>query len=78
VANVFAAPITTPPAANAPKMPSTRPRTRGVCPMYFQPSRNWRLMLCWDSRWRSSLLPPISRMPNRTVSAVTSRDSALR
>ncbi len=36
--NVGAKPITVPPAANAPSMPSTRPRTTGVDPTNFQPS----------------------------------------
>jgi hypothetical protein len=46
VANVFAVPMTMPPAANAPKIPRMRPRTSGVRPMYFQPSTNCRIMLC--------------------------------
>ena len=39
-------PTTMPPPANAPKMPSTRPRTSGVWPTYAQPSTNSRNMLC--------------------------------
>ena len=38
----WAVPTTMPPPANAPKMPSTRPRTSGVLPTYFQPSTNCR------------------------------------
>ena len=34
----WASPITMPPAANAPSMPRTSPRTNGVVPTYRQPS----------------------------------------
>jgi hypothetical protein len=73
-----AVPITMPPPANAPKMPSTRPRTSGVPPMYFQPSTNCRTMLCsafFCLRWRLPAL--ISRIPKNTTRAVARRDRAL-
>ena len=35
-------PMTNPPAANAPIMPPTRPRTTGVVAMKSQPSTTWR------------------------------------
>ena len=73
-----AVPMTMPAPANAPKMPSTRPRTNGVPPMYFQPSTNCRNMLvsarcAFRSRWPSL----ISLMPKNTTAAVAARESAL-
>ena len=66
---------TMPPPANAPRMPSTRPRTSGVWPMYFQPSTNWRSMLCSVRSPLGGLrLPLISLMPKNTTSAVASRE----
>jgi hypothetical protein len=71
-------PITMPAPANAPKMPSTRPRTNGVPPMYFQPSTNWRnidVSAFFSLRWRWPSL--ISLMPKKTTAAVAAREKAL-
>jgi hypothetical protein len=69
-------PTTTPPAAKAPKMPRTRPRTSGVLLTNDQPWVNSRSMpgLCSTAAVRR---PLISRMPKNTVIAVARNVSAL-
>ena len=51
----LAVPMTMPAPAKAPKMPSTRPRTSGVVPTYFQPSMN-----CRNMPWSAPVLAAVA------------------
>ena len=67
-----------PPAANAPMMPITSPRTSGVRTTNDAPSRSSAMQPRVAAARRSVARPEISGMRNQTVSAMTRYATPLR